>query len=152
MLTPEEELKTIQLPPGYSLELVLSERDGIREPVAMAFDGNGRMYVAEMRTYMQDIDATGEHEPLGVVSRHESTKGDGHYDKHTIFADKLLLPREVLPLDDRVLINETDTTDIVAYRDTKGDGVADEKEAGLRGRPARRKSRASAERPDLGAG
>src|SRR4051812_45310811 len=108
-LSPEEELKTIQLPPGYWLELVVSERDGVREPVNVTFDGDGRMYIAEMRTYMQDIDGTHEVEPGGVVSRHESTKGDGHYDRHTIFADKLLLPREVLPLDDRVLINETDT-------------------------------------------
>ncbi len=134
-LSPEAELKTIQLPPGYSLELVLSERDGIREPVNVTFDGNGRMYVAEMRNYMQDIDATGEHEALGVVSRHESTKGDGHFDKHTIFADKLMLPREVLPLDDRVLINETDTTDILCYQDTNGDGVADKKEVAFPGGP-----------------
>lgn len=134
-LSPEEELKTIQLPPGYSLELVLSERDGIREPVNVTFDGNGRMYVAEMRTYMQDINATGQSERAGVVSRHESTKGDGTYDKHTIFADKLLLPREVLPLDDRVLINETDTMDLVMYQDTKGTGVADKKELWFEGGP-----------------
>lgn len=134
-LSPEAELKTIQLPPGYSLELVLSERDGIREPVNLTFDGNGRMYVAEMRNYMQDIDATGEHQAVGVVSRHESTQGDGHFDKHTIFADKLMLPREVLPLDDRVLINETDTTDIVCYQDTDRDGVADKKEVVFAGGP-----------------
>ncbi len=134
-LSPEEELKTIQLPPGYSLELVLCERDGIREPVNVTFDGNGRMYVAEMRSYMQDADAINEHDPIGVVSRHESTKGDGHYDKHTIFADKLLLPRMVLPLDDRVLINETDTNDVFAYRDTDGDGIADKKEPWFPGGP-----------------
>ena len=29
----------------------------------------------------------------------ESTKGDGKYDKHTVFVDKLVLPRMVLPLD-----------------------------------------------------
>ena len=134
-LSPEQELKTIQLPPGYSLELVLSERDGIREPVNVTFDGNGRMYVAEMRSYMQDIDGANEHDPIGVVSRHESTKGDGHYDKHTIFADKLLLPRMVLPLDDRVLINETDTNDNFTCRDTNGDGVADKKELWFAGGP-----------------
>ncbi len=124
-LSPEEELETIQLPPGYSLELVLSERDGVREPVNITFDGNGRMYVAEFRSYMQDIDAKDQMARNGVVSRHESTKRDGVFDKHTIFADKLFLPRMVLPLDDRVLINETDTTDIKSYRDTDGDGVAD---------------------------
>ncbi len=51
MLPPEEEVKTFQLPAGYRLELVLSEPD-IKEPMAIAFDGNGRMYVVEMRTYM----------------------------------------------------------------------------------------------------
>ncbi len=125
-LSPAEELKTIQLPDGYSLQLVLSEPD-IKEPMAMAFDGNGRLYVVEMRTYMQDIDATGEHEPKSRVSRHESTKGDGVYDKHTVFADNLLLPRMVLPLLDEVLIGVTNTNDIVAWSDKDGDGVADDK-------------------------
>ena len=135
VLTPEEELKTFQLPPGYSMELVLSEKDGIREPVNITFDGNGRMYLAEMRTYMQEIDGKNEHDPVSVVSRHESTKGDGKFDRHTIFADKLILPRMVLPLDNRVLINETDTLDIFAYTDTKGTGVADRKEPWYAGGP-----------------
>ena len=127
-LTPEQELATIQLPKGYRLELVLSERDGVREPVNVTFDGNGRMYVAELRTYMQEIDGKNEHDPISVVSRHESTKRDGRFDKHMIYRDKLILPRMVLPLDDRVLINETDTQDIFVYRDTKGTGVADSKQ------------------------
>lgn len=134
-LSPEEELKTIDLPEGYRLELVLSERDGIHEPVNLTFDGNGRMYLAEMRTYMQEIDGKNEHDPLSVVSRHESTKGDGRFDKHVIYRDKLVLPRMVLPLDDRVLINETDTTDVYLYRDSKGDGVADKKDLWFQGGP-----------------
>ncbi len=134
-LTPEQELATIQLPKGYRLELVLSERDGLREPVNVTFDGDGRMYVAEMRTYMQDIDGKNEHDPLGVVSRHESTQRDGRFDKHTIYRDKLLLPRMVLPLDDRVLINETDTQDIFVYRDTKGVGSADSRQLWFEGGP-----------------
>jgi len=125
VLTPEEELKTFQLPEGYQLELVLSD-PVIKEPVLCVFDGDGRMYVAEMRTYMQDIDGTGELTPGSLVSRHESTKRDGVFDKHTVFAGKLLLPRMVLPLDkDRVIIGETNTTDLNIFRDTKGNGVAD---------------------------
>jgi len=135
-LSPEETLKTFEIPDGYRLEVVLSEPD-IAEPVACAFDGNGRLYVVEMRTYMQDADATGENEPTSRVSLHEDTNGDGKMDKHSVFADNLLLPRMVLPLDDRVLINETNTLDIYSYRDTDGDGVADEKtlfyEGGERG-------------------
>ena len=135
VLSPEEELKTIELPEGYRLELVLSERDGIKEPANLTFDGNGRMYIAELRTYMQDIDGSNEHDPIGVVSRHESTKRDGKFDKHTLYRDKMLLPRMVLPLDDRVLINETDTLDIFVYRDTNGDGIADTKEPWFVGGP-----------------
>ena len=126
----------MELPEGYHLELVLAEPH-IEEPVLAVFDGNGRMYVAEMRTYMQDGDSTGEFEPSSRVSMHEDTNGDGQYDRHTIFADNLLLPRIVLPLDDRVIIGETNTLDLYSYRDTNGDGVSDEKlllfEGGPRG-------------------
>ena len=125
-LTPAEELKTFVLPPGYRMELVVGDPD-IKEPVVAAFDGNGRMYVAEMRTYMQNIDGTGEHVPSSRVSRHWSSRGDGQYDRHSVFIDHLLLPRMILPLSDGVLVNETDSDDIWLYRDTNGDGVADQK-------------------------
>ena len=123
------------MPPGYHLETVLSEPD-IKEPVAIAFDGDGRMYVAEMRSYMQDIDGTNEHDPVSRVSVHWSSKHDGVYDKHAVFADKLVLPRILLPLDKgRVLIGETDSNDIYLYTDTKGDGVSDKKELFFQGGP-----------------
>ena len=130
----EEEAKTFQLPPGYRMELVLSEPD-IAEPVTMAFDANGRLYVAEMRTYMQDIDATGEHEPTSRVSVHWSSRNDGVFDQHRVFADKLKLPRLLLPMDDGVLIGETDTNDIRLFRDTNGDGIADENRRVFEGGP-----------------
>ncbi len=125
-LSPEESAKLVQLPPGYHLELVLSEPD-IREPVVSVFDGNGRLYVAEMRTYMQDADAKDEKAPTSRVSLHWSSKGDGHFDRHSVFADNLVLPRMILPLKDSVLIQETDTGDVYEYRDTNNDGVADDK-------------------------
>ena len=125
-LSKEEALKSIELQEGYSLELVLSEPQ-VEEPVAMAWDGNGVLYVVEMRTYMQTADATGEQEPKSRISRHEDTNGDGVYDKSTVFIDNLLLPRMVLPLDDRVMVGITNTLDLWNYRDTDGDGVADEK-------------------------
>jgi mono/diheme cytochrome c family protein/glucose/arabinose dehydrogenase len=127
-LSAEESLKKVQLPAGYRLELVLSE-PAIKEPVAIAFDGDGRMYVVEMRTYMQDADATGQHEKRSCVSVHEDLDGDGVYEKHTTFADNLLIPRMVLPLGKgRAIIGETDTSDLFTYTDTDGDGKADTKE------------------------
>jgi glucose/arabinose dehydrogenase/mono/diheme cytochrome c family protein len=133
-LSPQASIATMELPKGYRLEPVLTEPD-IAEPVMVAFDGNGRMYVAEMRTYMLDADGTGEMQPVSRVSRHEDTDGDGVYDKHTVFADKLLLPRIMLPLDDRIIIGETNSDDLYIYRDSDGDGVADQKTLWFNGGP-----------------
>ena len=135
-LTPQEAMARIKVPPGYHLELVASEPT-IVHPVLCAWDGDGRMYVAEMRTYMRDVKGTGENEPASRVTRLTSTKGDGILDKATVFADNLVLPRMVLPLDDRVVIAETYTGSFVSYRDTKGDGVADEKKVLFSGEPAK---------------
>lgn len=126
MLSPQESIATIQLPPGYSLEPVLTEPI-ITEPTVCVFDGNGRMYVVQMNTYMQDADATDEKSPTSRISLHEDTNGDGKYDKHSIFIDNLLLPRMVLPLEDGIVVGITDTHDLTLYKDTDNDGVADQK-------------------------
>ena len=123
-LSPQDCIKTMQIQKGYRVIPVLTEPQ-IHEPAAIAWDGNGRLYVVEMRTYMQDIDGRNQLKPVSRVSRHEDTNGDGIYDKHTIFADKLSLPRMVLTLQDRVIIRETNTLDLKSYQDTNGDGVAD---------------------------
>lgn len=125
-LTPQESMKKMHLPKGYRLELVASE-PMIHEPVAMTWDANGRMYVAEMNTYMQDVDGTGQMNPICTVKRLEDTNNDGKMDKAVVFIDNLVLPRMILALDDRILINETNSNHIYSYRDTDGDGVADEK-------------------------
>src|SRR6185312_3361107 len=44
--TPAEQLKTFILQPGYRLELVLSDPH-IKDPTAIMFDGDGRMFVLE---------------------------------------------------------------------------------------------------------
>jgi glucose/arabinose dehydrogenase len=127
-LSPESEQKLFLLPEGYRMELVLAD-PVIEDPVGVSFDGNGRMYVLEMRSYMQDADGTGSRAPLSRISRHEDTDGDGTYDRHTIFADKLVLPRIALPLEDGVLlVLETDNRDLYKYTDTDGDGVSDKRE------------------------
>ena len=126
--TPEQQAGSFLLPTGYRMELVASD-PAIINPSAIEFDGNGRMYVVEMRTYMLDADGKDKYSPVSRISRWESTKGDGVYDKHTVFVDNMVLPRMVLPLDhDSILTNETDTDDVVKYTDTNGDGVSDTRE------------------------
>ena len=95
------------------------------------------MYVAEWRTYMQDIKGTGTDEPVSQVVRLEDTDGDGIMDHKTVFAQDLILPRMILPLLDSVLIGESNTNDIYEYFARDHDGVAEEKkiwfEGGKRG-------------------
>jgi glucose/arabinose dehydrogenase/mono/diheme cytochrome c family protein len=134
MLTAEEEVATFRLLPGYRLELVVGDPI-IKEPVAIAFDGNGRLFVAEMRAFMQDLEGTGQRERNGRVSMHWSSKGDGVFDQHSVFIDGLVLPRMILPLDGALLVAETDSNDLYLYRDTDSDGVADKKELWFSGGP-----------------
>ena len=134
--SPEESMAMIEMQPGYRLELVAHE-PMVEEPAAMAWDADGKLYVAELNTYMQDIDGKNQHDPVCRVVLLDDTDGDGVMDKRSVFVDGLKLPRMIQPIDDRVIIRETDTFDLHSYRDTDGDGVADEKklvfEGGRRG-------------------
>lgn len=132
--SPEESMALMELQDGYSVELVAAE-PMVEEPAALAWDGDGKLYVAELNTYMQDIDGKNEHDPVCRVVLLEDTDDDGKMDKRSVFVDKLVLPRMIQPLGDRVIIRETDTFDLYSYRDTDGDGVADEKERVYEGGP-----------------
>jgi len=126
--TPEEQLKQFILQPGYRLELVLADPI-IQEPTAIAFDGNGRMFVVEDRSYMLDLDMTGQLDPISRISLHVDTNNDGVYDKHTVFVDHLVFPRFVTPFGpNTILTKESNAQEVWKYTDTNGDGVADKKE------------------------
>lgn len=125
-LSTEESMRSFNLPKGYHMELVASE-PMVKEPVAITWDGNARMYVAEMLTYMQDADATGERLPTSRIVMLEDTNNDGKMDKRSVFIENLMLPRMMLSVDKELLVNETNTITIAAYKDTDGDGKADQK-------------------------
>lgn len=125
-LTPEQSRLAFHVPAGYHIELVASE-PMITEPVAIAWDGNARMYVAQMETYTQDADGTGTKVKKSRVMLLEDTDNDGKMDKSSVFIKDLLLPRMILCVNHELLVNETDTYDIYSYKDTNGDGIADVK-------------------------
>src|SRR6476620_11560809 len=54
-LPPAEEAKRLWLQPGYRIEPLLAE-PVIEDPAQIAFDGNGRMIVVELRGYFQTPD------------------------------------------------------------------------------------------------
>ncbi len=105
VLSPEESMKTLKVPPGFRIELVAAE-PLVHSPMAMAFGADGRVWVVEMRGYMPNVDGTGEDVPNGSVVILESSHNDGHLDKRVVFADHLVLPRAVAPIRDGVLIGE----------------------------------------------
>src|SRR5436190_7970263 len=124
-LSPEEELQTFSLPPGFHAELVVSE-PMIESPILMAFDPDGRLWVLEMLTFLPDTSGRDSREPLNRVSVLEDTDGDGRMDKKTVFADKLAMPRALKVLDHGVLVGEP--PNLWLMKDTDGDLKADTKE------------------------
>lgn len=127
-LSVEEAQQMLVMQPGFRIEPVLTE-PVIREPTQIAFDGNGRMFVLEMRSYMQDVDGTAELTPISVISLHDDTDNDGVYDRHTIYVDSLVLPRFVMPFGpNSILTAESNQDEVWLYTDRDGDGVADDRE------------------------
>jgi putative membrane-bound dehydrogenase-like protein len=94
VLTVPQALKSMQLQPGFVLENVAAE-PYVFSPVAMSFDGNGRMWVAEMNTFMPDLDGNNEEVPKGNIAILDDTNGDGVVDKRTVFLDDIILPRTI---------------------------------------------------------
>ena len=123
--TAEEELKTFKVADGLRVELVATD-PMVESPCAMAFDEKGRLFVTENRGYPSTSEP-----PQGRVVMLESTKGDGHYDKRTVFADGLSFPNGVMPWDGGLIV--TCAPDIYFFKDTKGTGHADEKRTLLTG-------------------
>ncbi len=127
-LSVAEEQSKFLLPPGYHITPVLTE-PAIEQPGEIAFDGNGRMYVLELRSYMLTADSKNELEPISRISRWEDKNNDGVYETGTTFVDKLIFPRFVLPYGkDAILTMESDADNVYKYTDTNNDGKADKKE------------------------
>ncbi|HXW04957.1 MAG TPA: c-type cytochrome [Vicinamibacterales bacterium] len=127
-LAPEEQAKQFWLPAGYRIEAVLSD-PLIDSPGQLTFDGNGRMFVVELRGYEQTLDGIDSLVPTGRISAHEDRDGDGTFEHHTVFVDGLLFPRFAMPFGaNAILTSETNHDEIWKYTDTNADGVADRKE------------------------
>src|SRR5262249_13694142 len=94
-LSPREELATFQIAKGFHVELVACEPNVI-DPVAMAFDEEGRLYVAEMRGYPNGGVGTGKI-ASGKIRLLEDKDGDGFYETSTVYAEGLRFPIGVMP-------------------------------------------------------
>jgi putative membrane-bound dehydrogenase-like protein len=117
-LSPQEEQASFRLADeSLAIELVAAEPQ-VTSPVALAWDADGRLFVAEMIDY-----PTGPR--AGRIRMLEDIDADGRYSKATVFADGLAFPNSVLPWNGGVLV--TAAPDILFLKDTDGDGRADER-------------------------
>src|SRR4051812_47286136 len=83
-LSPQESLKRMKIADGWEIHLAAAEPDVIN-PIAFTVDEKGRLWVVECFEYPSKT-------PPGRMPRDrikvlESTKGDGVYDKVTVFAE-----------------------------------------------------------------
>ena len=137
LLSADDAIKTMKLPPGFRIETVAAE-PLIEHPVAMTFDADGRAWVVEMRSYMPDVEGAGESAPTGRVTMLEDVDGDGRMDRSRVFLDNLVLPRAIAVVRDGLLVAAPPK--LLFCRDTNGDGKCDEQtlvanDYGLRGNP-----------------
>jgi putative membrane-bound dehydrogenase-like protein len=118
--SPEASLASIQVKPGFKVELMASE-PLVQSPIAFAWGADGKLWVVEMGDYPLGVDGKGK--PGGRIKFLEDTKGTGKYDKATVFLDNLPFPTGVTPWGKGVLV--TCAPEIFYAEDTDGDGRAD---------------------------
>lgn len=122
-MSPEESLAATHVRPGYELQLVASE-PLVKDPVAIAWGADGRLWVAEMADYPYGMDGKGK--PGGRIRCLRDTNGDGKYDQSTLFLDNISFPNGVMPWRNGILV--TAAPEIFYAEDTNGDGVADKRD------------------------
>ncbi len=125
---PTEALKAFTVRPGFHVELAAAE-PLLRSPVAIDFDENGRMYVAEFPEYNQA--AVPKPSGKGCIRLLEDTDGDFVFDKSTVFASNVPMASAVACWDGGVYVGSA--PDLFYLKDTDGDGKADVRRVALTG-------------------
>ncbi|MBC7400443.1 MAG: ThuA domain-containing protein, partial [Mucilaginibacter sp.] len=123
-LSPDQSKKLMQVPVGFDIKLFASEPD-ITNPIAMAWDERGRLWIVESvdypNTFLETDGAANDR-----IKICEDTDGDGKADKFTIFADKLNIPTSLVFANGGVIVAMAPY--FVFLKDTNGDDKADIRE------------------------
>src|SRR5687768_11568986 len=124
-VTPAEQRKRFSLPPGFEIELVASEEQGVGKPITVAWDDSGRLWAITALEYPLDGNEQAE------AARELYAKGgkdrvlvfDEPYihvpQVPRVFADGLAMPMGVLPYKDGAIVGHG--PDVLFLRDRDGD-------------------------------
>ncbi len=151
--SPEEELVGFELPEGFIVELVASERDGIVNPIDLTFDDAGRLWTQTARMYPLDPFADMEWQKLlKLMDDQETQRKDpafrrvldlfqgkakgtdqvlvlsdfydhGRTAKVTVWADSLAIPMSIMPFRNGAYVAQG--SELFFLDDTNGDDKAD---------------------------
>lgn len=86
-LDGEAAARAMTLPTGFSVKLCAAEPD-VQQPIAMAFDDRGRLWVAEAYSYPVRVPEGEARDRLLIF---EDTDGDSRFDQRKVFIDGLNL-------------------------------------------------------------
>jgi putative membrane-bound dehydrogenase-like protein len=128
-VSAQESLSLLKLAdPRLKVELAAAEPQ-VRDPVAIAFDEQGRMWVVEMGDYPNGP-KPGQ-PPISCVRLLEDRDGDGYFETAHNFRDHLLFATGIQPWRGGVIV--TLSGRVVWLKDTDGDGKADVEETWFTG-------------------
>jgi putative membrane-bound dehydrogenase-like protein len=119
-LDPSDALDSFEIHPDFELQLIASE-PLVFDPIAMAFDEAGRMFVVEMRGYSEQ-----RQEHMGGIALLEDTNGDSVFDTRHEYVSGLAWPTAVACWDGGIYVGNP--PEIRYYKDTDGDHIADHEE------------------------
>jgi mono/diheme cytochrome c family protein/glucose/arabinose dehydrogenase len=127
----DKALASFTTAPGYKIDLFASEKEfpHLANPVQLAFDNQGRLWIATMPSYPHW--KPGDPKPNDMLLIYEDTDHDGKADKETIFADGLHLPTGFEISHDGVYVAQGNH--LILLKDTDGDDKADVREIVLSG-------------------
>jgi hypothetical protein len=130
-LSPADELKAFKIDPRFEVSLFASEEDFPElfvKPIAIRFDGKGRLWVSTSTTYPQIMPGEAPQDKILIL---EDTNGDHRADKCSVWADKLAIPLSFEFGNGGVFVS--DQPHLTFLKDTDGDGKADHREKLLTG-------------------
>ncbi len=121
---------TFTLPVGFTIERVAGSPI-VDRPIVADFDEQGRLFVADSSGTNDNVQTQLAKKPHRIV-RLTDTKGNGQFDKPTVFAPGMMFPEGAMWRDGSFYVAAPPS--IWKLTDTKGTGVADQRSEWFQGK------------------